>query len=522
MDYLYPFIQAQCEQYSNSIFVEEISGKQITYKQFFLNLNKVAYSIEYYFEDIPINFCVALPNVSEFLYLVFGGIKNGGSAVNLNPDLSTDEFKFRLLDAQVKVIFTNMSTFDKIAVTLMELNIHTVIIGDENEAPFLEQIDKHISFLDLKNILAEEPEYEFTLSNYNADNKIGFLQYTGGTTGKTKAAVIEQQNVLASVMQMSSYLSVRLKVREERFVVTFPFYHVFSIVFQVLTAMKYGSTILIYPYPRDFIALKKILLSENFTVFVGVHTLYKMMLNDVDISNLKFPKTKLFIAGAEHIQPVTKKRWLIHTGHHIVEGYGLTETSALASMSVLNNNENDFDSIGIPLPDTQFKLLNNAGEAVTEYNEPGEICIKGPQVIKMYWNREEDNAVSFTDEWLHTGDIAVLKENNQYKIVDRKKDIIIVSGFNVYPNEVESVLMQYAGINDCAAVAIPDEKSNERVAAFVVSEMKIDISELIDFCKSKLTAYKVPVEIYQIDTIPKSPVGKTLRSELRQRLRNQL
>jgi long-chain acyl-CoA synthetase len=319
---------------------------------------------------------------------------------------------------------------------------------------------------------------------------------------------------------MGDYLSERLEQDKEVFVVTFPFYHVFSIVFQVLMAMQLGSKILLYPWVRDFDALKKILLKKEFTVFVGVHTLYKMLLQDAEITSQTFPQAKIFVAGAEHVQPITKQRWKAATGHLIVEGYGLTETSALAVMSSLKEEDNDLDAIGLSLPQTDIMLLGDNNEPITESDTPGEICIRGPQVVEGYWNRPEENKVSFVDGWLRTGDIGIRKPNGQYKLLDRKKDMINVSGFNVYPNEVEAVLMSYPGISDCAAVAIPDEKSGERVVAFFVAAQDIDVMALQCFCRERLSAYKVPVKFLEVDRIPKSPVGKTLRAELRASLLN--
>jgi len=246
------------------------------------------------------------------------------------------------------------------------------------------------------------------------------------------------------------------------------------------------------------------------------------MLQDEEICQLRFSNTKIFIAGAEHVQPITKERWKTNTGHSIIEGYGLTESSALAVMSCLDETDNDFDALGRPLPGTEIMLLDEEGLPVEDFDTPGEICIKGPQVVEGYWNRPEENEVTFVKGWLRTGDIGIRKPNGQYKMVDRKKDMINVSGFNVYPNEVEAVMMTFPGIQDCSAVAISDEKSGERVAVFYVSALEINEQDLQALCRDKLSAYKVPVRYIRVDAIPKSAVGKSLRVVLRNRLKEEI
>jgi long-chain acyl-CoA synthetase len=503
------FIGDKCNIYSNQTFILTHSGELISYEGFHESMLRIAVAVNPLFPEAGIKFCLALPNTPEFLYLLFAGIKVGGTAVNLNPAMTADEFSFRLEDAGVAIMFTTAEVYERIAHVINEQKIRCIVIEDLSECE-----SNRVEKLNISEVITSGASLQWA----SVYHDIAFLQYTGGTTGKTKAAMISHDNALSSVRQMAGYLAPRLRNREESFVVTFPFYHVFSIVFQVLMAMEYGGSIILYPYVRDFPLLKKVLKEQNFTVFVGVHTLYKMMLQDDEINTLQFPKAKLFIAGAEHVQPITKKRWLEATGHLIIEGYGLTETSALASMSVLNPEENDIDGIGLPLPGTEFSLVDENGLTITAEDTPGEICIRGPQVVRGYWNRPEENDLTFVDGWLKTGDIGIRKQNGHYKIIDRKKDMINVSGFNVYPNEIEAVLMQYNRITDCAVVAIPDEKSGERVAAFVVSDQPVDNASIISFCREKLSAYKVPVYVEQLDMLPKSPVGKTLRVELRNKV----
>lgn len=503
------FIELHKELFNDSIFIEGYSGEKWTYAEFSACLSSTTSILSTWMGNGDCRFCIALPNTPEFLLILFGGISCGATAVNLNLDLSVEEFRFRLKDANVSYIITLPEIKYKLDAILNDLNIKSILICENNQD--LVSTEDHVLFKrDLRK--STEPRVEKHLQNP------AFLQYTGGTTGLTKAAMISHSNVLSCVELMGQYLDQRLVKGQETFVVTFPFYHVFSIVFQVLMAMRFGARIILYPYVRDFPVLKNILLRQDFSVIVGVHTLYKMMLQDEDISRLKFPNTKIFIAGAEHVQPITKERWKASTGHSIIEGYGLTETSALAVMSCLDDIDNDFDAIGKPLPGTDIMLLSEEGLIIEDFDTPGEIIIKGPQVVEGYWNRPEENKATFFEGWLRTGDIAIRKSNGQYKMVDRKKDMINVSGFNVYPNEVEAVVMSYPGIIDCAAVAIPDEKSGERVAVFYVANRRIDELELHLLCRDELSAYKVPVRYIALESIPKSPIGKTLRRDLRVKL----
>jgi len=507
---IYTFLTDKCKKFGDLTFITDQSDRNISYTEFHEGVSCVAGSLKDYGVGKHTRFSIALPNCAEFLYILFGGIAQGGTAVSLNPSMSHDEFDFRCVDAKVDVLFTSHETYQRIGNILAERKIDCIIVqGLSTDPDILKK--PHPAVLDLRFI----PHDNNTIAdNYSESDGVSFLQYTGGTTGTIKAAMITQANVLSSVRQMSEYLSSRLKEREEIFMVTFPFYHVFSIVFQVLTAMQFGSRIIIYPNVRDLDLMASLMQRIPFTVFVGVHTLYKWMLQHPILSKMNYPSAKVFIAGAEHIQPSTKKKWLEATGHLIVEGYGLTETSALATMSLLDPQENDLDSIGKPLPGTKIMLIDHQSKEILQHDRAGEICIKGPQVVKAYWNKPLENTATFLDGWLKTGDMAIRKANGQYKIVGRKKEMINVSGFNVYPNEVESVLMQYPGVSDCAVAEVSNERSGERVAAFLVASDPIDPELVINYCKERLSAYKVPVQIHFIDSIPKSPVGKTLRRVL--------
>lgn len=505
------FLNTYCDQYGQLTFVSDSAGRTISYSQFHAGVIYAASGMEHIAEGT--RFSIALPNCAEFLYLLFGGISKGGIAVNLNPHMVADEFRYRLGNAGVQVIFTTADVLQNISPVLDEMGITGVLIS--GDIPELMAGDHHArrhSSLSFHGSLVAPDGIPEPVSL--SEDSIAFFQYTGGTTGTIKAAMISHRNVLASVRQMGDYLSERLRPADEVFMVTFPFYHVFSIVFQVLMAMRYGSTIVLYPVVRDLPVLARLMRETPFTVFVGVHTLYKWLLQDPVLSTMNYPAVKIFIAGAEHIQPETKVKWQQGTGHLIVEGYGLTETSALVSMSLLNPVNNDIDGIGMPLPETEIKLVSLNGEPIVEPGVEGEIWVRGPQVVKGYYNSPVDNVNTFVDGWLKTGDMAIKKPNGQYKLVGRKKDMINVSGFNVYPSEVESVLMSVPGVVDCAVTGVPDQRSGERVAAFVVSRTPVTEEEIIAHCQAHMSAYKVPILVRFLEVIPKSAVGKTLRREL--------
>jgi len=501
------YIQDKAREFAPLIFIEDQEGAKWSYSVFQQYVSNAAAVLQPIIGNGNSRICIALPNTPDFLLILFGGISCGATAVNLNPGLSNAEFLFRLKDAGVSCLFTLPEVAKRLQEVIATLNIRCYVVNNsEHQLP-----ESHYKIITRSQLVSSPAASPHTITLNPA-----FLQYTGGTTGLTKAAMISHTNVLSCVELMGVYVDQRLSKGRETFVVTFPFYHVFSIVFQVLMAMRLGARIILYPYVRDFPVLKKILLRQDFSVFVGVHTLYKMMLQDEEIRQLRFPNTKIFIAGAEHVQPITKERWKASTGHSIIEGYGLTETSALAIMSCLDEPDNDFDALGRPLPGTEIMLLDEEGLPVEDFDTPGEICIKGPQVVESYWNRPEENEVTFVNGWLRTGDIGIRKPNGQYKIVDRKKDMINVSGFNVYPNEVEAVIMTFPGVLDCSAVSIPDEKSGERVAVFYVTAQEIDEQQLKALCRDSLSAYKVPAKFIRLEAIPKSSVGKTLRVTLRQ------
>lgn len=451
--------------------------------------------------------CILLPNIPEFLTLLGGLFCHGAVAVNLNIHLTPEEIKIRLLDAQVSMVVLTPEQYSRLAGILLELDIRKILlVADTAEA-------QNHPVYHLNKMQAPNGPEELTVPDFEED-AVAFLQYTGGTTGGIKAAMLTHGNILANVSQIRRHFGEQFTERGEVMISTFPYYHVFALTFTVFAFLNVGATCVQYPVTKDLPQLIRLMKQHPITCFVGVNTLYKLLMQTGQLSKSDLPRLKVCIGGGEHIQYSTKTAWQQLSGVPIYEAYGMTETSAMAIVNPISA-ANDLETIGVAIPDTQVKLLDEADREVQEDGIHGEILLKGPQVISQYWNKPEENVGSFKDGWLRTGDIAVWKNGRYLRIVDRKKDMISVSGFKVFPNEVESVMATYPGITDCAVVGEPDEQTGERVVLFYVSDMELVLEEVQQFCRQHVTAFKVPKRLVKISAIPKTAIGKTMRSSLR-------
>lgn len=498
---LVQFIKYRCEKYGDNIFIDTIGDEKITYKEF-LQLCSNSYKFLQSFnikKDDRVS--IILPNNVEFIVLLNTIWIYGGIAVNLNINFTALEIKNRLLDADVSMIITTEEVYDNIKEVITELGIKKILLVGKNKDYNLDVLRK----VDYSSTFLLIPEY-------NKD-QTAFLQYTGGTSGGIKAAVLTHGNILANINQLNNYFSSIFSEGEECNPVTIPLYHVFSITLQILVFMDFGSTSILYPYPRDLSILIKILKEKKITYMIGVNTMYKMIMQSNSIRNDDLKYLKLSMGGGEHIQVKTKNDWLQMTGNVLYEAFGMTETAAVAFANPIDNN--NMETIGIPIKDTYAKLIDENDIEINTENIPGELLLKGPQVVKKYWNRPDENINSFIDGWLRTGDIGIWINCNYIKIIDRKKDMISVSGLKVFPNEVESTIISFPDIIDCGVVGKIDDKTGEKVVAFIVSNININNEILIEYCKQYLSSYKVPKIIKRIDKIPKSPIGKTLRNELK-------
>jgi long-chain acyl-CoA synthetase len=366
-------------------------------------------------------------------------------------------------------------------------------------------------------MLAESSDSAFQTVEVTNDD-IAFLQYTGGTTGVAKGATLLHRNVLANVLQCDAWLEpARSKVPQQEFLIVcaLPLYHIFALTSCCLLGTRVGAMNILIPNPRDIPGFIKELSKYKFNMLPAVNTLYNALLHHPDFAKLDFSSLKISNGGGMAVQKAVADKWFSLTGCPIIEGYGLSETSPVATCNPALASEYT-GTIGLPLPSTEVAILDDAGTPVP-LGQPGEIAIRGPQVMAGYWNRPDETAQAMTpDGFFKTGDIGIMDERGYTRIVDRKKDMILVSGFNVYPNEIEAVVAAHPGVLECACIGVPDEHSGEAVKVFVVrKDPNLTVETLMAFCKDNLTGYKKPKYIEFRDELPKTNVGKILRRALR-------
>jgi long-chain acyl-CoA synthetase len=475
---------------------------------------------------------IMLPNLLQYPIALFGALRAGYTIVNVNPQYTARELEHQLRDSGAEAIVV----LENFAHTLQEVldknpAMHPAVITTE-VGDALPAMNKLITNVVVKHVKKMVPPWQIAGTvRFNAalreggnleledvpitQDDIAFLQYTGGTTGVAKGVVLSHGNLVANLQQVGSWIARDLLNGKETAVVPLPLYHVYALTSN-LVFMKIGARIVLVTNPRDMPAFIAVLKKERFTAMIGVNTLYAALLEapafkEVDLSNLKMTS-----AGGMAVQRVVAEHWKQRTGNPIIEGYGLTETSPVAISNILDIKDWT-GTIGVPIPSTEAAILDDDGEAMG-IGEVGEICIRGPQVMKCYWNRPNETANVFTaDGWLRTGDMGFMDERGYFKITDRKKDMIIVSGFKVFPNEVEDVIAAHPGVLEVAAIGVPDPRSGEAVKVFVVKRQP-ELTEqiLLEHCRQQLTAYKVPKQIeFRTEPLPKSNIGKMLRRELR-------
>jgi long-chain acyl-CoA synthetase len=365
-----------------------------------------------------------------------------------------------------------------------------------------------------KDLLERADEGKFKKEEISRED-IAFLQYTGGTTGVSKGAILTHSNIIANFLQAREWIKNLIKEGEEIIITALPLYHIFSLTANSMIFSSIGALNVLITNPRDIPAFVKDLKKFKFTAITGVNTLFNALLNNEEFTHLDFSKLKVALGGGMAVQKAVAEKWKKITKTPLIEAYGLTETSPAACINPMNLKEYN-GYIGLPIPSTEI-VIKDDNENNLEPGKEGELCIKGPQVMQGYWNKKEETDKVFTkDGFFKTGDIAYMTDDGFFKIVDRKKDMILVSGFNVYPNEVEDVIALHPKVLECAVIGIPDDKSGESVKAFIVKkDDSLKEDEIISFCKDKLTAYKVPKHIEFRTELPKTNVGKILRRELK-------
>jgi len=475
---------------------------------------------------------IMMPNLLQYPVAVFGALRAGLVVVNTNPLYTERELEHQLTDSGAKAIVVVEAFAKTVANVIDRTSIETVVttrFGDMLSFPksllinlVLKHVKKMVPAFDLpgahsmKDVLSKGAQLPAATAELGHDD-LAFLQYTGGTTGVAKGAMLTHGNMVSNIQQAWSWINaVEQDEGNEVIVTALPLYHIFALTANCLTYMKLGAMNLLITNPRDMPAFVKELGKFEFTAFTGVNTLFNALMNTPGFDQVNFSKLKLTLGGGMAVQRAVANRWQEITGNTLIEAYGLTETSPAACINPMGLDGYN-DSIGLPIPSTDASIRDENNQPVA-VGEPGELCIRGPQVMKGYWQRPDETAATIDSEgWLHTGDVATMNEKGFFKIVDRLKDMILVSGFNVYPNEIEGVLADMPGVLEVGAIGVPDEHSGEVVKVVIVKkDPQLTEDDVISYCEGELTGYKRPKIIQFVDEIPKTNVGKILRRELRE------
>ena len=472
-----------------------------------------------------------MPNVLQYPIAMFGALRAGYTIVNVNPLYTARELEHQLKDsgAEAIVILENFAhTLEQVRAQVPIRHVIVTSLGEMLGFPkgaivnFVVRrvrklvppwtLDGHLSFGDALARGAAHALQPVEVGHEDA----AFLQYTGGTTGVAKGAVLTHRNIVANLQQAHAWISPVVTEGREIIITALPLYHIFSLTANCLTFIKIGATNVLIPNPRDIPGFIKELAKHRFTVITGVNTLFNALLNNPEFAKLDFSSLRVALGGGMAVQQAVAEKWKQITGVALVEAYGLTETSPAVTINPLDLKAFNH-SIGLPISSTEVSIRDDDGieQAI---GQRGELCVRGPQVTPGYWNRPEETRRVFTaDGFLRTGDIAVMDDKGFVTLVDRKKDMILVSGFNVYPNEVEDIVANHPGVLEVAAIGVPDERSGEAVKVFVVrKDPALTAEALIAHCRENLTGYKVPHHVEFRDELPKSNVGKILRRELRE------
>jgi long-chain acyl-CoA synthetase len=473
---------------------------------------------------------IMLPNVLQYPVVMAGILRAGYTVVNVNPLYTPRELQHQLNDSGAEAIFVLENFAHTVQQVLASTKVKHVVVGTMGDLLgglkgtivnfVVRSVKKMVPAFSLPSatsfnkVLAEGSRMTLQPVQLGHDD-IAFLQYTGGTTGVSKGAVLLHRNVISNVLQNEAWLQLANNGEQVVFVCALPLYHIYSLTVSAFMGMRLGGLNVLIPNPRDIPGFVKELAKYRVAVFPAVNTLYNALLNNAEFAKLDFSSYKVCNGGGMAVQQAVADRWLKLTGTPIIEGYGLSETSPVATANRVDIKEFT-GTIGLPIPSTDIKILDDDGNEVP-LGQPGEIGIRGPQVMAGYWQRPDETAKSMTaDGFFKTGDVGIMDERGYTRIVDRKKDMILVSGFNVYPNEIEGVVAAHPGVLEVACIGVPDKSSGEAVKLFVVrKDPNLTAEALLDFCKHELTAYKKPKYIEFRDELPKTNVGKILRRQLR-------
>ena len=522
------------KKYANRV-AYSFMGKDVTYAR----TDSLSSAFAAYLQGLGLvkgdRVAIMMPNVPQYPVTVAAVLRAGFVVVNVNPLYTPRELEHQLKDSGAKAIVI----IENFATTLEQCIAHTPVkhvvlcaMGDQLGLLkgalvnyVVRNVKKMVPAYNLPGAVrfndAEAQGTRGTLKKPDIKpDDIALLQYTGGTTGVSKGAVLMHRNVIANVLQSEAWnepVMKKVPAREQpTSICALPLYHIFAFTVNMMLSMRTGGKTILIPNPRDLPAVLKELSKHTFHSFPAVNTLFNGLANHPDFNTVNWKNLKVSVGGGMAVQGAVAKLWLEKTGCPICEGYGLSETSPSASCNPVTAKEYT-GTIGVPIPSTYMKLLDDDGHEVTTLGQPGEIAIKGPQVMAGYWQRPDETAKVMTEDgYFKSGDIGIMDERGYFKVVDRKKDMVLVSGFNVYPNEVEDVVAQMPGVLECAVVGVPDDKTGEAVKLVIVKkDPALTEAQVKEFCRANLTGYKQPRVVEFRTELPKTPVGKILRRELR-------
>jgi len=523
-------LKQSCERFADKPAFSNL-GKTLTYGELYKLSGDFAAYLQQNTDLQPGDrIAVQLPNLIQYPIVVFGAMRAGLIVVNTNPLYTAREMEHQFNDAGAKALVCLANMAHLAEEVLPKTGIKHVVITEV--ADMLPPLKRMLINAVVKHVKKMVPAYSLPKAVKLNDalalgrgkavreaspksEDVAVLQYTGGTTGVAKGAMLTHRNIVANMLQCKALMGANLNDGSEVLIAPLPLYHIYAFTFHCMAMMLSGNHNILISNPRDLPAMIKDLSKYRFSGFVGLNTLFVALCNSEDFRKLDFSALKVTLSGGMALQLATAERWKQVTGCPICEGYGLTETSPVASVNPIEHIQ--IGTIGIPVPSTQFKVINDDGQDLAQ-GEIGELCIKGPQVMKGYWQRPEATAeVIDAEGWFKSGDIGVVQEDGYIRIVDRKKDMILVSGFNVYPNELEDVLAGLPGVLQCAAIGVPDEKSGEAIKLFVVVKPGESLTkeQVMQHMHDNLTGYKRPKSVEFRDSLPTTNVGKILRRELR-------
>ncbi|BAU73127.1 long-chain-fatty-acid--CoA ligase FadD1 [Metapseudomonas furukawaii] len=530
----YPNVQAvlkaSCQRFADKPAFSNL-GKTLTYGELYRLSGAFAAYLQNHTDLKPGDrIAVQLPNILQYPVVVFGAMRAGLVVVNTNPLYTAREMEHQFNDSGAKALVCLANMAHLAEEVLPKTGVRHVVVTEVGDLLptfkrlLVNAVIKHVKKMVPPFSLPQAVKLNDALARGRGravneaspqSGDIAVLQYTGGTTGVAKGAMLTHRNLIANMLQCKALMGANLDEGCEILIAPLPLYHIYAFTFHCMAMMLTGNHNVLISNPRDLPAMVKELGKFRFTGFVGLNTLFVALCNNDDFRKLDFSALKLTLSGGMALQLAAAERWKQVTGCPICEGYGMTETSPVVSVNPFQSIQ--IGTIGIPVPSTQCKVVDDEGRDVG-LGAPGELCVKGPQVMKGYWQRQDaTDEILDADGWLRTGDIAVIQDDGFMRIVDRKKDMILVSGFNVYPNELEDVLATLPGVLQCAAIGIPDEKSGEAIKIFVVVRPGVSLTkeQVMEHMRGNLTGYKVPRTIEFRDSLPTTNVGKILRRELR-------